>query len=314
MSFSATVKDELCKTNMKHAHCEKAELCGMIFSAGTLSFGRRGFSLSIISEHRSTALKALSLFRKSANIDCEFSEMIRQPKNTTVYQVRADSIDLETLATLGLSIDGGISTDEESFAKITEKECCRTAFIRGCFLGSGSVSDPKSSYHVEFVMHNTDFANVLKDLLACFDIDAGITEKKNSTVVYAKDIETLISLFSIIGAGSAVLELENIRIYKNIKNTINRQTNFDNANIEKTLDASGSQVANINLIINTIGIGKLSPELQKTALLRLENPEATLSELAALSGDTTRSGINHRLRRLNSIALSIENKGGKYDK
>lgn len=314
MSFSSGVKDELCRANIRHTHCEKALLCGIIFSAGTILFTRKGFSLSISTEHRSAALLSLSLFKKVFGIECEFSEVLRQPKNTAAYQVRAEGFSLDALNSIGLTLDGGVTVEEEVFSNITKLECCKASFIRGAFLGSGSMSDPKSSYHIEFVMHSQGLAEALKEILARLGIEPGISQKKNSTVIYINDTEKIIKLLGITGASGTVLELENVRIIKSIRNDINRQANWDNANIDKTINAAQEQIASIKLISETIGLENLSKNLRQAAELRLENPEATLIELAEMAGGTTRSGMNHRLRRINNIALSLqEQKGGNDD-
>lgn len=314
MSFSSGVKDELCRVNLRHSHCEKAQLCGIIYSAGTISFTRRGFSLSIVTEHKQTALLALGLFKKVFLIDCSFSEVLRQPKNTVAYQVRAEGIFMDTLNAAGLSLDGGIRLEKEVFFKIIEKDCCKATFMRGAFLGSGSITDPNSAYHTEFVMHSEELAEALLSVLMDKNIIPGISIKKNATVVYIKDLEKIIQFFGLAGASGTVLELENIRIMKSIRNDINRQTNFDNANIDKTINAAQEQLASIRKIAETMGLDKLSRGLREAAELRLENPEATLTELAEMAGNTTRSGMNHRLRRLNIIAQSLpELKGGNHD-
>ena len=145
----------------------------------------------------------------------------------------------------------------------------------------------------------------------------GLNVKKNlrklNYVIYFKQTESIISFLTIVGAHAAVLKLESIQIYKEIKNNINRQVNFEQANQDRTINSAQESISNIKKIIRTIGLDDLPKGLQEAAILRMDYPEATLSELAQISGKTTKSGINHRLRRLNDIAQAISERGGRED-
>ena len=198
--------------------------------------------------------------------------------------------------------------DKERFKDIIFSSGCREAFLRGAFLGAGSISDPKKEKHLEIVAARENIADILEGLMSFMGLNVKKTLRKLYHVVYLKQTESIISFLTITGAHRGVLELESIQVYKEIKNNLNRQVNFEQANQDRTINSAQESILNINKIIRTVGLEGLPKNLRDTAALRIEYPEATLAELA---GNTTKSGINHRLRRLNEIALAISDKGGK---
>ena len=310
MSFSSSLKDELCKVSVKKPHCIRAELCGMLYSSAVISLGNGGVSVSVLSEHKMTIMRMLSLFRQAYNIDCELLEVVRQPKKTRAYMVRISNA-LHILVDLGLSISGEISYNKERFLALTQRPCCQGAYVRGSFLGSGFIANPQQHYQSEFILETESFACLLKDTLLNLQINAKLAKRKSAFAVYIKEAQSVSDLLAQIGAHGAVLELENIRILKSIQGNINRQTNWDNANIEKTINAAQRQLRSIRLIEKHEGLDVLPEPLRQTARLRLENPEATLEQLAALCPELSRSGINHHLRKINRIALEIQAKKGE---
>ena len=193
---------------------------------------------------------------------------------------------------------------------ILRQDCCRRAFIRGAFLASGSMSDPDRFYHLELVCQNEERAMQLQSILATFGLDAKTVVRKKYYVVYIKEGNQIVELLGLMGADSALMELENIRIVKEMRNSVNRKVNCETANLNKTVSAALRQVADIEYIRDTKGLDFLSPQLEEMARVRLEAPEASLLELGSmLETPVGKSGVNHRLRKISEIADAL--RGGR---
>lgn len=182
-------------------------------------------------------------------------------------------------------------------------DCCMAALLRGAFLACGTLTDPEKDYHLEFVVPYRYISRDLAKLLNELSLAPKQLERKGSHVVYCKDSGQIEEILTLMGAQNAALELMGIKMYKDMRNNINRKTNFETANISRTANAAAEQVYAIEAILEHAGVESLPEELKEIALLRLENPEMSLRELGeALSEPISRSGVNHRLRRLVSIA------------
>ena len=187
-----------------------------------------------------------------------------------------------------------------------ERQCCRRAFLRGTYLCIGSMSNPGKSYHLEFDCVREEKAHLLQELIESFDIPAKIALRKKYYVVYVKEGAAICDMLNIMGAHVSLMDFENQRIVKEVRNSVNRKVNCETANIRKTVNAAAGQVKDIMLIEETWGLNKLPEHLQEIARLRLENQEATLQELGdMLASPVGKSGVNHRLRKLSLIADSI---------
>ena len=198
---------------------------------------------------------------------------------------------------------------------IVQQPCCRRAFLRGAFLGAGSMSDPNKSYHFEIVCDSDVMAKQIQRLMCDFSMDAKIVRRKKSYVVYLKEGDQIADILNIMEAHVSLMELENIRILKDMRNTVNRKVNCETANIHKTVSAAVKQVEDITYIKNTVGLDELPEGLEEIAKVRLQYPEATLKELGdLLIVPLGKSGVNHRLRKLSNIAEKLrENKEDNYD-
>lgn len=261
----------------------------------------------LTTQNQNVVRRTLSLAKSLFSIECELSVKTGQLKKSEIYVMRFSGRDkvLSILADSGLTIDRGIGLSHERLLEVTKQPCCQASFIRGAFLGGGVASDPKKQYQIEFVTSSAITADALLDVIVRSGFSSKITQRKDAYVVYSKDGENIINLLTFIGAHSSVLALEDVRIMKDILNNVNRRLNFDTANIDRTVASAAAQTANILLIAERIGFDNLPKSLRDTAELRLAYPEASLSELSALSGGTSKSGINHRLRKLNEIAKSL---------
>jgi len=182
----------------------------------------------------------------------------------------------------------------------------KRAFLRGAFIASGSFTDPQKSYQFELVTQHRWQAEELRELMADFGIHAHIMERRDRFVVYLKDGSAIVDILNVIGAHKALMEFENIRILKEMRESVNRKVNCETANIEKAVKAAGKQLEDIELIRRQIGLENLPENLQEICNVRLRNPEMGLSELGNLmTPPLGKSGVNHRFRKLSQMAEEI---------
>ncbi|MFY9176810.1 MAG: DNA-binding protein WhiA [Caldicoprobacterales bacterium] len=319
MSFSSRAKNELCHIPVQKSCCNLAELAALIQICGTIHLGgRKRVSLRVSTENAAIARRIFLLLKSQYNVQTEV--MVRKNqrlrKNNNYYLVLSNEQQVkQILADTGIlkrQEERGFGINRAIDSKLVRKRCCKRAYIRGAFLGGGSVSDPEKIYHLEIVTHSESYANSLCNLINEFGLNAKTIERKNNFVVYLKEGDQIVNLLNIIGAHSALLDLENIRIYKDMRNNINRIVNCETANLSKTINAAVRQIENIRYLESNYGLAKLSPSLREIAELRLKNPDASLRELGEmLEPPIGKSGVNHRLRKLDKIAEDLKNKGGE---
>jgi len=301
IGFSAVVKDELARLEPGSACCARAELAGLLASAGRVSADPAGqLTLAIESGHGVVARRAYQLVRRVLGVAAHILPG-RRPKldKSTYFTVRAAGQELAAaLAAARITDAAG-----EPLAPSSLSECCRRAYLRGAFLGAGFLADPKRSYHWEIPTADRSWAGFVRYLLSLEGIEAGLARRRHEHTVYLKDADGISSWLSLVGAHQALLSLENARIYKDVKNRVNRLVNCETANLSRTINAGVQQQAFIRLIDQTIGLSALPESLRELARVRMANPEATLEELGTmLSQPLGKSGVNHRLRDLRRIA------------
>ena len=213
------------------------------------------------------------------------------------------------LTTLKFFKEDGLSLplDEQRVdGLLVQNVCCKRAFIRGAFLASGSMSDPNKSYHFEIVCNDETKAGQLRQIMNCFDLEAKIVERKNYYVVYIKEGAKIVDALNVMEAHVCMMKLENIRIVKEMRNSVNRRVNCETANINKTVSAAVKQVEDILYIKEHMGFSNLSDSLRQMAELRLREPDAPLKDLGTmLNPPVGKSGVNHRLRKLSNIANEL---------
>ncbi len=304
MSFSGEVKGELAAQISASRHCQIAELAAMVCYGGRMEQKEEGQSrLLIQTENEKVIRKGFTLLEKSFNI-CT-GVMGKGP-----YSLRVEKEEQITRLLRGLKLsegsgqtDGRIDTVNPLLIK---NACCRRAYLRGAFLVTGSMSDPEKSYHLEFVCITSRQAVQLQEIIRDFHIEARIVTRKNHFIVYMKEGAGIVDLLNVMGAHISLMNLENLRIVKEMRNSINRRVNCETANITKTVNAASKQIADILLIQETMGLQRLQDGLRETAEIRLEYPDATLKELGQyLNPPVGKSGVNHRLRKLSEIAEGI---------
>ena len=284
MSFSSEIKQELSAHVPPARHCRLAEMAAILnFCSRVESVEGESPCVKMHTENLAVARKYFTLLRKTFNIDMNVStRQSRNPRGSLSYEVTSF---------------GGLEPVKHM---LVQNQCCRRAYIRGAFLASGSLSDPEKGYHFEIVCSGEEKADELREMLASFGIDARITLRKRSYVLYVKD------LLNVMEAHVALMKFENVRILKEMRNSVNRQVNCETANLNKTVSAAVKQIEDIQFIQRTIGFDELPENLAEIAVLRLEQPETTLKELGQmLTPPVGKSGVNHRLRKLSMIAEEL---------
>ena len=313
LSFSSNVKEELSRQLSMARHCQIAEIAAIISLNGRVHrFGRDRFCIKIHTENAPVARKYFTLLKKTFNIRTDVS--VGQGMGTRrsrIYTVgiRSHPDALRVLQATKLVDRHGEMWESLSLAQnvVTLQNCCRRAFIRGAFLAAGSVSDPERFYHFEIACGSEAKAVQLQGLIRSFDLDARIVKRKKYYVVYIKEGSQIVDILNVMEALVSLMELENIRILKEMRGSVNRQVNCETANIHKTVSAAIRQVEAITVIRDKIGFDRLPENLQEIARLRLARPEATLKELGeALDPPVGKSGVNHRLRKLGIMAEKLQ--------
>lgn len=318
MSFSSNIKEELSRHFGNARHCHIAELAAILNMCGVIRYFGSHFCIKIQTENIAVARKCFTLFEKAFKIKCNVSvKGSAQQSKTKVYLLtitKPDETEKLLMATGILVLENGQKkVKNHIYSVVVNSICCRRAYIRGAFLAAGSLSDPNKTYHLEFVCNDWGYSQQLRDLINLFDMEAKIVERKEHFVVYLKDGEQIVDLLNIMEAHVGLMALENVRIFKGMRNNVNRRVNCETANLNKTVTASVKQSEDIAYIVKTIGLSKLPPQLAQTASLRLDYPDASLKELGAMVCPAVgKSGINHRLRKLSSIAQSIREGKGDF--
>ncbi len=311
MSFSSTVKNELCRLENTGECCLLSELAASVCLNGAAAPAPGGgWYIRITTENAAFARRIYSLIRKLCDISPEVtirkSKKLKKHVSYMIFVTPAGSA-ARLLERTGITVlpenEGQSPVIVVSGKNALKKQCCRKAFLRGAFLAGGSISDPEKTYHLELTSRTRAQAQELSRILAFFKLHARIIKRKGSYVTYLKEGENIVDFLNIIGAHSALMELENVRILKDMRNNVNRIVNCETANLEKTVNASFRQVENIRYIADHIGFDRLPPNLRDIASLRLEYSDASLTELGQMLSPTLgKSGVNHRLRKLDEIA------------
>ena len=316
MSFSGKVREELAGNISSARHCRIAELAAFIGMCGTIavnSFDQ--YSIKIHSENFLVARKVFTLIEKTFNIKVDVSIRRNIKRQNATYSVvvrqHEDAVRiLQAVKMIGGNAD--YISDIRPFSPLVlQQTCCRRAFLRGAFQASGSMSDPSKSYHFEIVCNSPAAAGQIQEVMDGFGLDAKIVQRKKAYVVYLKEGSRIVDVLNVMEAHIALMELENVRILKEMRNTVNRKVNCETANINKTVSAAVKQVEDITYLRDTVGFEHLPDNLAEAALARLEHPDATLKELGeTLDPPVGKSGINHRLRRLSEMAEKVKQERG----
>lgn len=306
MTFSGKVKQELARMERTRLCCQRAELAALIRLNGSVSIQGEGqMGLSVFTQSAATARLIFRLLRTVLGRQVSiYTRRRTRLHKKHVYMLRYRGDVPAALASLGLvGAEGLLAHGVEP--EIVAGSSCRRSYLRGAFLAAGAVNDPQKSYHLEITTEFREQAQVLLELMAREDVTAKVMERKGSFVVYIKDSEQIARFLNLAGAHAALLYFEDTRIHKEVRNQVNRLVNAETANLNKTIEASIKQMEAIRLLAARQELSKLSPALRQMAELRLNNPDASLQELGLLAQPPlSKSTVNHRLRRLISLAYS----------
>ena len=316
MSFSGNVKEELSEHWSSARHCQIAELAAILGLCGSIIINSRNeYRVKVHTENKAVAKKVFTLIKKTFNIESDISIRRNIQKQSVSYSVvvKQHQDALRVLQAVKL-IDEHLDGFEEVRIVnpiVVQQTCCKRAFIRGAFLAAGSMSDPKKAYHFEIVCAAEPMAEQIRELMSNFSMEAKIVQRKKSYVVYLKEGSQIVDILNIMEAHVSLMKLENVRILKEMRNTVNRKVNCETANLNKTVSAAVKQLEDITYLRDTIGLEKLSEGLEEVALARLSHPDASLKELGALlSPPVGKSGVNHRLRKLGDLAEKVRKEQG----
>lgn len=312
MSFSVETKNELSRVIGKRRCCQLAELAALVKMDGVLQIsGAHRMALNITTENAATARKVITLLKNLYDIHTETVVQKKSKlKKNNIYLISIPPQGkVHTIVTeLGIIGEGAFNYGIN--VNLIKKECCRRAYLRGAFLGGGSVNSPEGNYHLEIITNNEEHSYGICDLINRYSLNAKKSSRKNWYVVYIKESDQIVELLNIMGAHSALLNFENVRIYKEMRNKVNRLVNCETANLNKTVSAAVRQIENIKLLAKTIGLDELPPTLKEIALVRLEYPDISLKELGdMLEPKVGKSGVNHRIRKLEKLADKVREKG-----
>lgn len=309
MSFSSKVKEELSKDCNNPRHCCIAETAAIISMCGKVIFDEKDrVRIEIHTENVTVARKYFTLLKKTYNINTDISIRHSSSLNKSrsyILSVNDDETARKILMTCRLMKPFGVIEEDFSISDslIIQRECCKRAFIRGAFLASGSVSDPVKTYHFEIVCLSEAKAKQLQMIMETFNINARVIKRRKYFVVYVKDSSQVVDLLNIMGAYNALMDMENVRIVKDMRNNVNRKVNCETANINKTVSAAVKQIEDIRFIQMSSAFDELPESLQEMAELRVRYPEATLAELGQLLDTPVgKSGVNHRLKKISLFA------------
>lgn len=307
MSFAAQTKKELTLIESKDC-CARAELAALIRMNGSVQImPKRRIYLDIETENAAIARRIYSLLKRlfSIHIELLVRKKMRLKKNN-IYIVRIPN-GVEPLLQQLCIVSEGFQFVSGIDRRLIQKKCCSRSYLRGAFLAGGSVNNPEgSSYHLEIVTMYEEHCLALCDLVNEYDLNARCIERKKGYVLYLKESEKIIEFLNIIGAHQALLKFEDVRIMRDMRNSVNRIVNCETANLNKTIGAALRQIENIKLLDQEIGIENLPEKLKEVAELRLMHPDLNLQELGdMLQPKVSKSGVNHRLRKIDKMAEQL---------
>lgn len=308
INYTKKVRQELAEIIPNARHCRLAELGGMLAAIG--KYSEKNGEITASSESIPVIEKIEKLIKKILDIDIRqnlFYDKNRVGKEiVSIVFTKSETDDILKSIKVTATDTGSDKRCLEVSRMLYTLACCKRAFIRGVFMACGSLTNPEKDYHLEFSTPDRGLAEQLVSALAEFEIDAKIIIRKKQHVVYLKDGERIVDILNVMEAHVTLMDMENIRIIKDVRNQINRRVNCEAANIQKTISAAMRQCEDIELVQRITDFEGLDENVIRTARLRLENPEATLSELVALHGErVSKSGINHRLKKISEIAEKL---------
>lgn len=308
MSFAAQTKKELTLIEADEC-CSRAELSALIRMNGSIQITNGRIVLDISTENAAIARRIFSLLKRTFRLHAEVlvRKKMRLKKNN-IYMVRVPHRVEELLRELYI-IKEGFQFTPGIEPEIVKNMCDKRSYLRGAFLAGGSVNNPEgSSYHLEIASMYEEHCLALCKLANKFHLNARCIERKKGYVLYIKEGEKIIEMLNVIGAHQALLKFEDVRIMRDMRNSVNRIVNCETANLNKTIGAAVRQIENIKLLDQEIGLDNLPEKLREVAVIRLQYPDLNLKEVGEmLKGGVSKSGVNHRLRKIDEMAEKLRN-------
>ena len=316
MSFASEVKKEIMRTDFEKDCCCRAELCAIICFCGSVSYEEGQPKLRVATESAAAAKRCFALLKRSFGITGGVeTKKSRAGRGGYSYVLEFDKGDITKEILSGLKLFDDEYREHVRFVlsdALIGDECCKRAFVKGAFLGGGSLANPEKSYHLEFATHHHGLADDSADLLAGLGFTPKIIIRKSNYVLYFKNSEEIADILSLLGAYRAMMEFTNVKIVKDTRNNVNRQVNCETANLNKTWQAAREQVEAIEKIKKAGLFDGLPDGLRAIAEARMEYPEENLEFVAAkITPPLSKSGAAHRLKKLLEIADKISKKTGE---
>lgn len=308
MSFSVKTKNELARVIPNDPCCQLAELGALVRMDGTLQISTgQQISLQVITENAASARKIFKLMKLLFHVSGEIVvQRKKRLKKNNVYLIKIPPQPVVNTILEKLGVMEYMYSGKTIKKELIKSHCCVKSYLRGAFLGGGSVNNPESTYHLEIITDDYGHAQILADLMHTVGIAGKISERKKWWLVYLKGSEQIVVFLNQVGAHKALLDFENAKIFKEMRNQVNRLVNCETANLSKTVDAAMRQVENIRLISRYHDLDKLSPGLKQVAQLRLQYPDVSLKELGELCEPVvSKSAVNHRMRKLEKLAQEL---------
>ncbi len=308
MSFNSDVKDELARVAPTCSHCDRALLAAIIRVEGTLLISGQGsYRLEIATDAPSVARLSWRLLHDEYQLRTELTTRRSVLHKTPNYliDVPAQAGISEALRDMGVLGETGLMLGVDP--ALVAKQCCAAAYLRGAFLGSGFVSDPRGDFHFEITVESQEMADDIVTIMHDKGINARVMQRRSSFVVYLKSGEAILEFLAFVGAHQAALRMEDARVVKSVRNEVNRQTNAEMANQMKAAAASVDQIFAMRAVLEAYGVEKLPPALREIIRLRVAYPDATLKELGDRADPPlSKSAVNHRIRRIEQMARELE--------
>lgn len=315
MAYTADVKSELMQSPMLESCCAGAELTALLLLSGSISLcGLGKYRLTFGSENAAVVRYCFTQLKRTYSLAPEIRAVrSNQRGEHTRYQLQLEGEESAALLRELRLLDPGeiLGIRMRPGEELMGRECCQRAYLRGAFLACGWISQPEKAYHFEFAAPDIEQAGTLQEIMRRWELPARISARKSQQIVYVKKSEDVETLLGILGASSALLTFENVRIMKGLRNDLNRQMICDDFNTDKTVRAAAQQLEDIAVIEKYLGLGKLPDSLRQAAEARLNSPDATLSQLGELmEPPIAKSAVNKRIRRLGELAQRLRDEHG----
>ncbi|KGF11621.1 sporulation regulator WhiA [Tissierellia bacterium S5-A11] len=316
MSFATDIKDEIARVQVGDMQEMVSELAGFMPMCGRIHFlGNQKYCLSFTTENAATSRRIFSflkaLYHDHITVEVRKSQQL---KKRNVYHILLKDYDLSRVFLDDIKFlknENVFMPNYKIDPYLVRRDSLKRAFLRGAFLGSGTLSNPSKTYHMEFITSQSLFAQSIRSLLSTVNLKANIAKRKEEYIVYLKEAEMISDLLSLMGSNQGVLAFEDVRVMKDMRNQVNRLVNCETANLSKTINAALGQIQDIKFIEERIGLDKLPDSLEEIAEIRLSNPSSSLKELGEkMHPPVGKSGVSHRLKKIQSIANKLrgENK------